>query len=102
MATARKNTKAETPSEPARKKERELNPRTARSHQRFQEAKALLADYLSDGEWHPSNEIHNAFKDKIGEGMYGRVKSDLVIEHRRVKDETAGRALYEWRLPSKG
>jgi hypothetical protein len=37
-------------------------------------------------------------RGRIAEGMYGRVKSALEIENRRVKGDS-GPATYEWRLP---
>jgi hypothetical protein len=74
------------------------NPRTIRSREKFEQATALVAKELESGEWIASNEIHKRFKDRISEGMYGRVKSALGIEHRRVKADS-GPATYEWRLP---
>lgn len=56
-------------------------------------ASDLIAGELADGEWHSSNEIHEKFAGEIPEGMFGRVKSALGIEHR---------SLFQWRLPSGG
>jgi hypothetical protein len=74
------------------------NPRTTRSREKFEQACELIKGALESGEWVSSNSIHKKFNGKIAEGMYGRVKSALKIEHRRVKGDS-GPATYEWRLP---
>lgn len=75
------------------------NPRAVKARENFEEAKVLIARQLESGDWVPSNEIHRRFKGKISEGTYGRVKSVLGIEHRRVKGDS-GPAIYEWRMPA--
>jgi hypothetical protein len=88
--------KAKTPAD-ARKATGTENPRTVRSREKFEEASALIAKEMESGEWISSIAIHRKFNGKIAEGMYGRVKSALAIEHRRVKGDS-GPATYEWRL----
>jgi hypothetical protein len=89
--------KAKTPAD-ARKATGIENPRTARSREKFEEASALIAKEMESGVWISSIDIQRKFNGKIAEGMYGRVKSALGIEHRRVKGDS-GPATYEWRLP---
>jgi hypothetical protein len=57
----------------------------------------LIADRLEGGEWVPSTEIHRKLAKRVSEGMFGRAKAELGVEHRRVRDQ-AGRVRYEWRL----
>jgi hypothetical protein len=94
-SSARRN--AKTPAD-AQKVTGIENPRTARSREKFEQASALIAKEMESGDWVSSIAIHRKFKGKIAEGMYGRVKSALAIEHRRVK-AGSGPATYEWRLP---
>lgn len=83
--------------------EAQINPRTAKAQQKLQNATDLIRGMLEtagDEEgWVSSNDIHRAFADQISEGMYGRVKAALGIEHRRVKPEGAEKPEYQWRLP---
>jgi hypothetical protein len=74
------------------------NPRTVRSREKFEQACELIKGELAGRDWVSSIAIHRKFSGKIAEGMYGRVKSALEIEHRRVKADS-GPATYEWRLP---
>ena len=73
------------------------NPRTVRSREKFEQACELIKGELAGRDWVSSVTIHRKFNGKIAEGMYGRVKSALGIEHRRVKGDS-GPATYEWRL----
>jgi hypothetical protein len=73
------------------------NPRTVRSREKFEQACELIKGELAGRDWVSSIAIHRKFNGKIAEGMYGRVKSALEIEHRRVKADS-GPATYEWRL----
>jgi hypothetical protein len=51
------------------------NPRTARSQERLEQAKELIAKELSSGEWVSSAEIHRRLGDRIAEGTFGRAKA---------------------------
>jgi hypothetical protein len=76
-----------------------INPRTKRSQERLEEAKVLIAEMLASGEWVSSREVHRRLAKKItSDGLFGRAKSSLGIEHRRVVDGK-GKARYDWRLP---
>jgi hypothetical protein len=46
-----------------------------------------------------SNDIHDQLRGKVSDGMFGRVKAALNIEHRRINE--GDRVVYQWRLPSK-
>ena len=73
------------------------NPRTARSKERLALACSLIAKELESGEWVSSNEIHRRLNDEIADGMFGRAKKELGIEHRRTRGAN-GKPEYEWRL----
>ena len=95
---APKTTKQVTTPEPEAETPKE-NPRTTKSRERLAFACAEIKNLLSSGDWVSSNEIHKALSGKISEGMFGRAKSELKIEHRRVKGAN-GKAEYQWRLPA--
>jgi hypothetical protein len=100
-ATSRKtSTTAKPPAtpEPTPVETAKENPRTTRSREKFEQACELIKGELVGRDWVSSIAIHRKFNGKIAEGMYGRVKSALAIEHRRVKADS-GPATYEWRLP---
>lgn len=82
----------------------DLSPYTAPSRRfaNLETAVGLIRGELEGRGWVSSNEIHQKFQGQIAEGMFGRVKSALGIEHRRVKSEASGKVQYEWRLPSSG
>jgi hypothetical protein len=62
----------------------------------LEEAKILVSDLFRTREWIPSDEIHSKLESRVSEPMFGRVKSALEIEHRRV----GGRHGHvEWRRP---
>jgi hypothetical protein len=51
----------------------------------------------NDGEWHSSREVHDKLRKRLSDPMFGRVKEELGIEHRRVG---GGQGSYvEWRMP---
>ncbi len=60
------------------------------------EARTLISDLLNDGLWHSSREIHQQLRHRLSEPMFGRVKKELSIEHRRVGGGQG--SYYEWRL----
>jgi hypothetical protein len=64
----------------------------------IEEAKELIGQALKDGEWHSSMEIHERFRSRMSEGMFGRVKRELRIEHRQVGGGEG--SYFEWRLRS--
>jgi hypothetical protein len=70
---------------------------TARSRTTLEEATRLIHDLLKGGDWVSSNYIHDQLRGDVSDGMFGRVKTALNIEHRRVKE--GGRVVYQWRLP---
>lgn len=75
------------------------NPRTARSAEKLEQAKELIAEELGNGGWVSSAEIHRKLGDRIAEGTFGRAKAAPDIEHRRVRED--GRGRYEWRMKPK-
>jgi hypothetical protein len=77
------------------------NPRTQKSQEKLQLACTLISELLKGGEWVSSNDIHRALSGKVSEGMFGRAKQALGIEHRRIRGENGAQAQYEWRLPAK-
>lgn len=93
--------RTKTPPAPKPEPAAEVNPRTACSKERLAEATELLSKELASGEWVSSNEIHRRLGKQVSEGMFGRAKQALGIEHRRVKPEDGGQAEYQWRLPAK-
>lgn len=72
------------------------NPRTVRSRQKLEEATTLIQEMLKGGDWVNSKDIHQKLRGKVSEGMFGRVKAALNIEHRRIKDGDA--VVYQWRI----
>jgi hypothetical protein len=94
MPAAKSVAKPETKATKASPKEE----RSARSRQKFEEAKALILKELESGDWIPSKKIHEKLREKVSQGMVGRVKSELKIEHRRVKGDS-GPETYYWKLP---
>jgi hypothetical protein len=74
---------------------------TAKSRERLEKACELIAKELASGEWVSSNELHRKLNKEIAEGMFGRAKKELKVQHRRVKPAAGGRAEYEWALPKK-
>lgn len=74
-----------------------VNPRTKRSEEKLEAACELVRNALASGDWVSSKAIHTRFAKRFSDGMFGRVKSALNIEHRRVV--VKGKARYEWRLP---
>jgi hypothetical protein len=77
------------------------NPRSVKSRERLAKACELIAKELESGEWVSSNAIHRKLNKEIAEGMFGRAKKELKVQHRRVKPAAGGRAEYEWALPKK-
>lgn len=73
------------------------NPRTKRSQERLALAIELVKSELESGEWISSKLIHERLGDRIADGMFGRAKKALAIEHRRIK--AGDKVQYEWRLP---
>jgi hypothetical protein len=78
-----------------------VNPRTLKSQEKLAQAMELIGKELESGEWVSSNAIHKKLSGKISEGMFGRAKSALNVQHRRVKPAGGGRAEYEWALLKK-
>jgi hypothetical protein len=76
------------------------NPRTLKSKERLARATELLSAKLPDDEWHSSNELHRELAKEVSDGLFGRAKQALAIEHRRVRREDGGTE-YQWRLPAK-
>jgi hypothetical protein len=65
-----------------------------RNVEQFEHAKRAIRDYLRDGEWHASREIHERLADQVPKDwLFGAVKKELKIEHRQMQ----GR--FYWRLP---
>lgn len=66
---------------------------TDRNVEQYERAKAAIRNYLRDGDWHASREIHEQLADDVPKDwIYGAVKKELGIEHRRMQ----GR--FYWRL----
>jgi hypothetical protein len=63
----------------------------------FEEAQDLIFEIVKDGEWHPSGGIHDELRKRLSDPMFGRVKKELGIEHRRVGGGEG--SYYEWRMP---
>jgi hypothetical protein len=72
--------------------------RPARARQTLEDATALVQELLKDGAWVSTEELHVRLRGKVSIPMFGRVKTALSIERRRV--EVGDRAVYQWRLPS--
>lgn len=85
---------------PAAGADAEPSPRTVHSRERFAQACTLVKEFLADGEFHSSNEIHRALGKQVPEGMFGRAKKELGIVHTRRRPEGGGRAEYFWKLPA--
>jgi hypothetical protein len=69
-----------------------VRPETERD---YELAKRSIREYLRDGEWHGSREIHEDLADVVAKDwMFGKVKKELRIEHRQM----GGR--FYWRLVS--
>jgi hypothetical protein len=71
------------------------NPRTAKSQEKLVVACELIAEQLKAGEWVSSKQIHQRLAKKVSEGMFGRAKSTLDVQHRRVSE--GGKPQYQWR-----
>lgn len=88
---------------------RRLSPRTGSSSRvrsapatgwaSFDLAKELILGLLDGGDWVSSNEIHERLRDRVNEPMFGRVKTELNIPHRRTRGP-GGKMRVEWRLPN--
>ena len=50
----------------------------------FEEAQDAIFEIVKDCEWHSSREIHDKLRKRLSDPMFGRVKKELGIEHRRV------------------
>lgn len=75
-----------------------ISARKKRSQEKFELACTLIRDRLAGGEWVSSRTIHAELGEQVAEGMFGRVKKELAIEHRRIRGEE--RVEYQWRLPA--
>lgn len=65
-----------------------------RNVEQFERAKRAILDYLRDGEWHASREIHERLADQVPKDwLFGAVKKELKIEHRQMQGS------FYWRLP---
>jgi hypothetical protein len=65
-----------------------------RDVEQYERASRAIRDYLLDGEWHGSREIHERLADAVPKDwMFGAVKKELGIEHSQMN----GR--FYWRLP---
>jgi hypothetical protein len=66
---------------------------TYRDPAQYERARRTIRNYLSDGEWHASREIHERLANDVPKDwLFGAIKKDLLIEHRQMK----GR--FYWRL----
>jgi len=70
--------------------------RKANAAARFAGHVADFQAYAQGKEWVSSKEIHAAFV-LPSDGLYGRIKAELGIPHRRAKD-AQGKTVYEWNL----
>jgi len=67
---------------------------TYRNVQQYDRAKSAIRNYLRDGDWHASREIHERLANEVPKDwIFGAVKKELRIEHRQMN----GR--FYWRLP---
>ena len=66
---------------------------TYRDTEQYERAKRAIQDYLQDGEWHASREIHERLANEVPKDwIFGAAKKELRIEHRQM----GGR--FYWRL----
>ena len=72
--------------------------RSGKRSPKLERAIQLIRKELPPGQWVSSNELHGKLRMHLSECMFGRVKSELGIKHRRVKG-TDGKMRYEWYLP---
>jgi hypothetical protein len=63
----------------------------------FEAAQDMIFGILRDSQWHSSREIHDKLRRRLSDPMFGRVKKELGIEHRRVGGGQG--SYYEWRMP---
>jgi hypothetical protein len=84
----------EMPSNTVTKNTRQIN-----SEKKLAMACAMVVAKLVGKDWVSSNAIHVALASKMSEPMFGRVKNEMGIVHRRVKDAKTGKAMYQWKLP---
>lgn len=64
-----------------------------RKVEQYERAKRAIGDYLRDGDWHASREIHERLAEAVPKDwLFGAVKKELRIEHRQMN----GR--FYWRL----
>ena len=65
-----------------------------RDPERDERAKRAVQNYLRDGEWHASRELHEALADDVPKDwIFGAIKKELGIPDKQMQ------ARFYWRLP---
>lgn len=59
---------------------------TYRDPAQYERARRAIRNYLSDGDWHASREIHERLANDVPKDwLFGAIKKELLIERRQMK-----------------